>query len=77
MESSEVFGLGNDSFCEFHRPHLILLSLYEGSGISEAPAQESKVLTQTALGSNPSFGTQKRRDLIELAPMSLGIKWAV
>lgn len=42
MDSSEVSELGNDSLCEFHRPHLILLSLYEESRICEAPAQGGK-----------------------------------
>ena len=41
---SEVSELGSDSLCEFRRPHLILLSLYEESRICEAPAQEGKGL---------------------------------
>lgn len=39
LNSSEMSELGNDSLCAFHRPHLILLSLYEESGISKALAQ--------------------------------------
>lgn len=54
IDSSEVSEVQNYSLYEFHRPHLILLSLYEESRIREVPEQEGKVLNSDSSGS----GTQ-------------------
>ena len=54
MDSSEVSELRNNSLYEFHRPHLILLSLYEEGRIREIPEQEGKLLNSDSAG----FDTQ-------------------
>lgn len=46
--------LRNNSLYEFHRPHLILLSLYEEGRIREIPEQEGKLLNSDGSG----FDTQ-------------------